>query len=100
MTADQIELNLQATLEKLRADQLAEGIPSAEVRRARIQQAIDLLVDNQDALAKALDDGAPLRGVETWLEELRAYAPGVARRVDVRGNGAGSPSVLLVRPGG
>ena len=55
MVTGQSQEQMQAILEKLQAEQLAEGIPPAEVRRQRIQTVIDMLVDNQDALAQALD---------------------------------------------
>lgn len=47
--------SLRSKLEEMRAAQLADGIPTAAVRKARLQKCIDLLVDNQDAIVKALD---------------------------------------------
>ncbi|MCR9106355.1 MAG: coniferyl aldehyde dehydrogenase [Gammaproteobacteria bacterium] len=47
---------MEAILERMRADQVAQGVPSAEVRIARLQKVVDLLVDHQDALATALDE--------------------------------------------
>lgn len=43
-------------LEKLRAAQRAEGCPSANVRKERLQRCIDMLVDHQDDLVNALDE--------------------------------------------
>ena len=50
-----IETDLRTKLDTLRAAQLAGGIPRVEVRKARLQKCIDLLVDNQDAIVRALD---------------------------------------------
>ncbi len=48
--------HMQDTLQRLKQAQLSAGIPSAEERKARLQKAIDLLVDHQQALADALDE--------------------------------------------
>lgn len=50
-----ITQRLRAVLDRQRASFLAEGPPSAELRVDRIQRAIDLLVDHQDRICKALD---------------------------------------------
>ena len=50
-----VDPTLNASLERMRAAQLESGIPSAAERKARLQKGIDLLVDNQDAIVKALD---------------------------------------------
>ena len=90
---ENLEANLNASLESMRAAQLAEGIPTAAVRKARLQKCIDLLVDNQDPIAKALDAdyaGRPepltlmsevmmplnhlkmaIKNVETWMKPER-----------------------------
>ena len=53
MTA--IEEQLSAKLEQMKAAQLAGGIPTAAERKARLQKCVDLLVDHQSAIVKALD---------------------------------------------
>ena len=50
-----IDEKLRSKLEEMRAAQLADGITTAAVRKARLQKCVDLLVDNQDAIVKALD---------------------------------------------
>ncbi|MEM7412363.1 MAG: coniferyl aldehyde dehydrogenase [Myxococcota bacterium] len=50
-----VEETLRAKLETMRAAQRASGIPTAAVRKERLQKCVDLLVDNQDAIVKALD---------------------------------------------
>lgn len=50
-----IEERLNARLDRMRAAQRASGIPSAEQRKARLQRCVDLLVDHQSAIVKALD---------------------------------------------
>jgi coniferyl-aldehyde dehydrogenase len=46
---------MEAQLDALRGAQRQGGYPSAGVRKERLLRCIDLLVDNQDALAEALD---------------------------------------------
>ncbi len=65
-----IERELTATLERLRAAQLAGGIPDAAERKRRLQKAVDLLVDNQDAIVRALDRDYAGRPEMTTLSEL------------------------------
>ena len=55
MSEQAVAQDLQAQFDTMRAAQLAGGIPSAELRKQRLQKCIELLVDNQDALADALD---------------------------------------------
>ncbi len=50
-----IDEPLKSRLEAMRAAQLASGIPTAAVRKARLQKCVDLLVDHQDAIVEALD---------------------------------------------
>jgi len=52
VTLDTMTMQLQ----KLRAAQRAEGCPSANVRKERLQRCIDMLVDHQDDLVNALDE--------------------------------------------
>lgn len=47
--------DLLAKLNVLKKAQLAEGIPTAEVRKERLQRCINLLVENQHDLAEALN---------------------------------------------
>ncbi|WP_182358717.1 aldehyde dehydrogenase family protein [Tomitella gaofuii] len=90
---------LDDVLARQRAARRAEGMPSAAVRRARIQAVIDLLVDEYDAIVTAVDEdfGGRHRGysimndvlgslgslkssrdrLEEWMapEHRKAYAP-------------------------
>ena len=52
---DDVEQRLRDQLERMRAAQLAGGIPSLEQRKARLQKCIDLLVDHKEAITAALD---------------------------------------------
>jgi coniferyl-aldehyde dehydrogenase len=47
-------MNLQ--LQRLRKAQRAEGIPTAAVRKERLQRCIDMLVDHQEILVNTLDE--------------------------------------------
>ena len=47
---------MQAQLQRLRDAQRAGGFPNADTRKERLQRCIDLLVENQDDLVKALDE--------------------------------------------
>ena len=47
---------MQTQLQLLKQSQRVGGIPDAETRRNRLQRCIDLLVENQDELASALDE--------------------------------------------
>lgn len=47
---------LDGILAVQRADRLAEGVVTADVRRARIQSVIDLLVANYDVIVTAIDE--------------------------------------------
>ena len=69
--ATPIEQDLNATLERLRAAQRKGGIPDAALRKRRLQKAVDLLVDHQDAIVRALDqDYAGRPEVLTLASEL------------------------------
>lgn len=52
----EVEQQMQETLTRLKRDHLAAGFAPAEVRVARLQKLVDLLVDHQGALAAALDE--------------------------------------------
>lgn len=52
----EIEQQMQAALARLKQDHLAGGLASAQLRIARLQKLVDLLVDHQGALADALDE--------------------------------------------
>lgn len=54
-TGDDIAAELQRLLRLQQAARLAEGAVSAEVRRDRLQRAINMLVRHRDALCEALD---------------------------------------------
>ena len=58
-TPDMNSTNVTAQIEKqyarMKQVQLREGIPSAAVRKDRLQRCIDLLVDHKDELSKALE---------------------------------------------
>lgn len=84
MTAEQIEVQLQATLEKLRQDQLDEGVPSLEVRSQRMQRVIDLLVDHQHELAQALDED--YEGRHPYLTLMSEVLQPIAHLKDARKN--------------
>lgn len=47
--------DMQVRLDRLRKAQRRDGFPSAAVRKDRLRRCIDLLADNQHALAEALD---------------------------------------------
>lgn len=55
-SADPTREHMQLILERQKAAQLAEGPPSIELRLARLDRCIDLLVDHADAIAEALND--------------------------------------------
>ena len=66
-TATTIESRLHATLENQRAQQMAQGSPSAPLRIDRINRTIDLLLKNQDDLISALDKDFGHRSCEASL---------------------------------
>lgn len=59
---------MQTQLQRLRQAQRAEGYPDAAKRKERLQRCVDLLVDHQDALAKALDED--YGGRPTYLTKM------------------------------
>jgi len=58
---------MQEVLLRQRAAHIKDGPPSAEVRIARIDRAIGLLVDNRDAIAEALREDFGHRSVDASL---------------------------------
>ncbi|MBU6371751.1 MAG: coniferyl aldehyde dehydrogenase [Alphaproteobacteria bacterium] len=55
LSAEEQKRRMKETLERQKARQIAEGIPSAAVRIDRIDRAIGLLVDHAKEIADALD---------------------------------------------
>lgn len=55
-SAEPTREDMQRVLARQKAAQLAEGPPSAELRAARLDRCIDLLVDHADAIAEAIND--------------------------------------------
>lgn len=56
MNSPDIAAQLQMQFSQMKQKQLADGIPDAAMRKDRLQRCIDLLVDNREALAQALDE--------------------------------------------
>ena len=56
MNSPDVASTLQIQFTQMKQKQLAEGIPSAAVRKDRLQRCIDLLVDNKDTLPDALNE--------------------------------------------
>lgn len=56
MSDQHLAAQLRDRFDILKRAQLAEGVPTAAVRKQRLQKCIDILVDNQDAIAAALDE--------------------------------------------
>ena len=50
------KMEMGAQLEAMKAAQIRDGIPSAQVRRDRLDRAIALLIDNREALSQAMSD--------------------------------------------
>ena len=48
--------SMQSQLKRLRDAERSEGVADAATRIARLRRCIDLLVENQDDLARALDE--------------------------------------------
>lgn len=70
-TEGDVAAAMRATLDRQRADYLAEGFPSAELRIERLDRLARLIKENQDAIADAViaDYGSRSR-VETVISEI------------------------------
>ena len=55
MNSADITAQIEAQYTHMKQVQLREGIPSAAVRKDRLQRCINLLVDHKDELSKALE---------------------------------------------
>ena len=55
-SAEPTREDMQRILERQKAAQLAEGPPSAELRLARLDRCIDLLIDHADAITAAINE--------------------------------------------
>ena len=56
-SAEPTREDMQRVLARQKAAQVAEGPPSAELRAARLDRCIDLLIDHAEAIAEAIKIG-------------------------------------------
>jgi len=69
---------IRAQLDAMKQAQLEEGLPSAAVRRDRIDRAIELLRSNKDALVEAINADYSCRGrQQTLLADILASIEGL-----------------------